>query len=175
MMNNPQIQLWAEDEVHFQRHTSTIRMWAPKGHQPKIFSASTRQKVGYLGAINLKTGRLVTQTATTFNAETFGEFLQLLLQNTRGMIFLILDNAKWHRARELQSFFFKNRHRLCRVFLPPYSPELNPIERVWRITRRKVTHNRYFETLIDLEYTLSSFFAKWNRPNSTLKLLCANI
>ena len=174
-MKNPGIQLWAEDEVHFQRHSTIMRMWSPKGRQPRVISASTRQKVGFFGAINVKTGQLLTQKAPGFNSDTFGEFLSYLLERTEGKLFLILDNARWHRARDLKKFFFKNRDRLVRVFLPPYSPELNPIERVWRITRRQVTHNRYFGTIEDLEGALVSRFAKWDNPNKALRVLCANI
>ena len=174
-MRDPHIHLWAEDEVHFQRHTTLMRMWAPKGHQPRVLSASTRQKIGFYGAIDLKTGRLLTQEAATFNAETFGRFVSFLLKQTRGKIFIIMDNARWHRARDLKGLFIKNQHRIERIFLPPYSPELNPIERLWRITRRQVTHNRYFESLEDLRGALISNFEKWQKPNSALKTLCANI
>jgi len=174
-MKDSNIQLWCEDEAHFQRHSSLIRMWAPKGQQPRVLSASTRQKVGYFGALNLKTGCLLTKEASTFNAETFGDFLHYLLQCTGGKLYLILDNASWHRARELKQFFHRNRHRLVRIFLPPYSPELNPIERVWRITRRQVTHNRYFGSTQELEMALTTQFAKWDQPNSALRALCASI
>jgi len=174
-MKDPSIQLWCEDEVHFQRHSSLIRMWAPKGQQPRVLSASTRQKVGYFGALNLKTGCLLTKEASTFNTETFGDFLRYLLQRTRGKLYLILDNASWHKARELKPFFNGNRHRLVRILLPSYSPELNPIERVWRITRRLVTHNRYFESTDQLRRALTSHFARWEEPNAALKALCAHI
>jgi transposase len=169
-MNDPDIQLWCEDEVHFQRHSSLIRMWAPKRQQPRVLSASTREKVGYFGALDLKTGCLLTEEAATFNAETFGDFLHSLLQHTQGKTHLILDNVSWHKAQELTDFFTGNRDRLVRVFLPPYSPELNPMERVWR-----VTHNRYFESTDKLKMALSSQFAKWERPNVALRALCASI
>ena len=174
-MKDPDIQLWCEDEVHFQRHSSLIRMWAPKGQQPRVVSASTRQKVGFFGALNLKTGCLLTKEASTFNAETFGDFLRYLLQHTQGRVYFILDNASWHKARDLRGFFIENQNCLVRIFLSPYSPELNPIERVWRITRRQVTHNRYFESVQELKVALTSHFAKWEQPNSALRVLCANI
>lgn len=174
-MKDPDIQLWCQDEVHFQRHTSLIRMWAPRGQQPCIRSASTREKVSILGALDLKTGRLLTRQATTFNAQTFGHFLEYLLQHTDGKIHLILDNATWHRAKGLKDFFLTHGERLVRLFLPPYSPELNPIERVWRITRRQITHNRYLESLAELETALNAHFAKWEYPNEALRILCANI
>jgi hypothetical protein len=101
-MDRPTIQLWAEDEVHFQRHTSLMRMWSPIGCQPNIASASTRQKVGFFGAINLKDGRLLTKRAPVFNADTFGNFLHYLLEHTEGKIYLILDNVRYHRAKDLK-------------------------------------------------------------------------
>jgi len=150
-------------------------MWAPVGQQPRVLSPSVRQKVGFFGALNLKTGYLLTQEATTFNSETFGHYIRCLLESTHGKIYLILDNAKWHRAKVLKSFFEFNRDRLVRILLPPYSPELNPVERVWRITRRQVTHNRYFPSVEELNIALVSQFSKWEQPNSALKILCANI
>ena len=174
-MKDPTIQLWCEDEVHFQRHSSLMRMWAPKGQQPQAHSASTREKVGFFGAVNLKTGALVTKDAPTFNSETFGDFLDYLLHATQGKIYLILDNAKWHKAKALKDFFIQNQDRLERIFLPPYSPELNPAERVWRITRRLVTHNRYFPSVGELKMALIPHFTKWWQPNNPLKVLCANI
>ena len=120
-MKDPSVQLWCEDEVHFQRHSSLIRMWAPKGEQPRVLSASTRQKVGFLGAVDLKTGRLLAKEAATFNAETFGGFLRYLLQHTEGKVYLILDNASWHKARNLRGFFTQNRDRLARVVGVPSS------------------------------------------------------
>ena len=174
-MKDPTIQLWCEDEVHFQRHSSLTRMWAPKGQQPRVLSPSVRHKVGFFGALNLKTGCLLTQEAPTFNAETFGDFIRYLLESTQGKVYLILDNAKWHRAKFLKDFFESNQNRLVRIFLPPYSPELNPVERVWRITRRQVTHNRYFPSVEDLRIALVSQFTKWKQANRALRALCANI
>ena len=174
-MRDPTVQLWCEDEVHFQRHSTLIRMWAPKGEQPRVLSPSCRHKVGFFGALNLKTGQLLTQEAPTFNAQTFGEFVRYLLQSTQGKIYLILDNARWHRSRDLKPFFEANKDRIVLLFLPAYSPELNPIERVWRVTRRMVTHNRYFPSLQELRLALISYFALWNQPNNVFKVLCANI
>ena len=174
-MKNEGIQLWAVDEVRFQRHSTITRMWSLKGKQPRVISASTRQKLGFLTAINSKTGQLLTKKAFTFNADTFDDFLYYLLQHTKEKLFLILDHASWHRAQDLKKFFFENQHRLLGIFLPPYSSELNPIERVWRITRRQITHNRHFESIQDLEAALIPYFSEWEQPNNALMVLCANI
>lgn len=169
------IEVWAEDEVHFHRTTSITRTWAPVGQQPHILSASTREKIGFLGAVSLKTGRLLIQQSEPFNWETFHHFLCYLLKHTRGRILLIMDNARWHRAKALKPFFLHHQNRLVPIFLPPYSPELNPIERVWRITRRCVTHNRYFPDIKTLRDALMNHFLKYRSPNEALRVLCTNI
>jgi hypothetical protein len=102
LIQDPTVQLWWEYEVHFQRHSSLMKMWAPKGKQPHVLSPSVRHKVGFFGALNLKTGQLVTQEAPTFSAQTFGDFIRFILQSTNGKIWLILDNARWHRSKDLQ-------------------------------------------------------------------------
>ena len=57
-------------------------------------------------------------------------------------------------------------------FLPPYSPQLAPIERVWKLTRRLATHNRYFATLPDVLKAVNACFDRWRRPNKVLRRLC---
>jgi transposase len=61
---------------------------------------------------------------------------------------------------------------LTLLFLPPYSPQLVPVERVWKLTRRLATHNRYFETLGAVLDSVERCFARWLKPNVTLKQLC---
>ena len=64
-MKGPGIQFWCEDEVHFPPHSSLMQMWAAKGQQPCMLSASTRQSMGFFGAENLKTGCLLTKEVST--------------------------------------------------------------------------------------------------------------
>jgi len=59
------------------------------------------------------------------------------------------------------------------LFLPPYSPQLNPIERVWKLLRKLWLHNRHFPTLDELIEIVDAQFAVWGRPNSTLRRLCS--
>jgi transposase len=59
--------------------------------------------------------------------------------------------------------------------LPPYSPELNPIERIWKLTRRLCLHNRYFSQLDEVTRAVETEFANWIKPNNTLRRLCAII
>ncbi|MFC1860880.1 transposase [Chloroflexota bacterium] len=71
-------------------------------------------------ALNLKTGSLLTKEALTFNSETFGALIRYLLESTKGEIHLIMDNAKWHRAKDFKDVFESNQDRLIRIFLPSY-------------------------------------------------------
>ncbi|WP_406042493.1 transposase [Succinimonas sp.] len=70
---------------------------------------------------------------------------------------MVLDNAPWHKKairliwEEELPEYQDIRDKMTYISMPPYSPDLNPIEQVWRITRREMTHNRYFPSRIDLE------------------------
>lgn len=174
-ITDPLVDIWFEDEVHFALHSTITRMWAPIGQQPKVLFEPNRLKVGYFGAVNTSTGELFTQTAYPFNSETFEQFMRLFIKDKQQegrKIVMILDNARWHKpvTRKLMEEYPEKFEVL---YLPPYSPDLNPIERVWRITRRKCTHNKYFQLLETLIGVLSSFFAELAIPNQLLKTLCA--
>jgi len=77
---------------------------------------------------------------------------------------LIVDNASYHRAKELKDFFNSIKDKLELFFLPPYSPDLNLIETEWRETRRNATHNRYFKTD---ELKRQAIFNYWNKNKNT--------
>lgn len=86
---------------------------------------------------------------------------------------VVVDNARWHHAKAIQPWLREHRDCFRLDFLPPYSPELNPVERVWKLTRRLCTHNRYFPELEDLIGVVTEQFARWQNPNDTLHRLCA--
>ena len=88
---------------------------------------------------------------------------------------MILDNARWHHANYLKDWLKANKNNIELVFLPPYAPHLNPIERVWKLTRYECTHNQYFENLQDLKKTVQRKFRSWGKPNRSLRKLCAII
>ncbi len=128
-------------------------MWVPPEEaDPVLLHAPTRKSVALFGAVNLRQGQLVTQPEPKFDGLSFGRFLRQLLRHRTGgrRLVLILDNARYHHARLLQPFRREHRRVLRLDYLPPYSPKLNPIERVWKLTRRLCTHNQYFPELQDL-------------------------
>jgi transposase len=150
-------------------------MWVPpETIDPIQLLAPTRKSIALFGAVNVRKGKLVTQFEKNFNAMTFKTFLgKLLKRGAKGcLIVVILDNAKYHHAILLKPFLKKHRKRLKLEFLPSYSPELNPIERVWKLTRRLCTHNEYFQTLDVLKKTVTHQLLSWEKPNEVLRKLC---
>jgi transposase len=153
-------------------------MWIPPEEKdPVLAHHPTRQKAGYYGAVRLRDGKFFGQReADIFNADGFWHFLLDLHQAARvsgRKIVVISDKAKWHHARLHQPWREQVAADFALHFLPPYSPELNPIERVWKLVRRLCLHNQYFGHLEDVIAAVEECFARWSRPNQTLLKLCS--
>lgn len=90
---------------------------------------------------------------------------------------LIMDNAPWHkkakRLIETEEEYADIQNAVTIVSLPPYSPDLNPIEQVWRVTRREKTHNRYWSGLPKLTAVLDEWSGSFAEPNEKLASLCS--
>src|ERR1017187_6724390 len=107
---------------------------------------------------------------------TFWGYLRELERASRESgqrVIVIIDNAKYHHAKLHAQWREEHQERFALDFLPPYSPELNPIERVWKRTRRNCLHNVYFPTLHPLVERVEEQFANWSEPNADLARLCA--
>jgi len=152
-------------------------MWVPPEEKdPFVLQEPTRRSVALFGAVNLRDGRLVSFLTPIFDALSFEVFLgQLWRQRRRGRpMVVVTDNAPYHHSGDLDPFLAA--HRALRLdFLPPYSPQLNPIERVWKLLRRLCTHNVYFETLEKLTDTVCRQLVAWSEPNAVLEKLCCII
>lgn len=150
-------------------------MWIPPEEKdPVLQHAPTRKSIALFGAVQANSGQMVSMMTSIFNAETFLEFLKMVLKtrNRAQKQVLILDNARYHHATMIQPWLNKNKKWVKLLFLPPYSPDLNNIERVWKMTRRLCTHNRYFSTLDELAFIVKKQMRGWNVPNETLRKLC---
>lgn len=167
-----------EDEVHFKQYGSQCRMWIAKEEKdPILFHAPTRNKVGYFGAVRLRDGKFVyLKEEESFNGHSFFWFMKYMkamsyAPGKRAVV--ILDNARYHHARRHKVWREKHAKRFALEFLPPYSPELNTSERIWKLTRRHAIHNRYFATLKEVIVAVENQFDQWARHKETLKRLCA--
>ncbi len=175
LVNDSEIELWSLDECHFQQHGSRCRMWVPpEDIDPIILQEPTRKNISVFGSVSLDNGCLITKFSKPFNGVTFQEYLELLLTHKKDgrCMHIILDNSRYHHAKLLQPWLDKHAEELQLDFLPPYSPDLNPIERVWKLSRRLCTHNRYFQTVEMLTDAVSEQFKLWQMPNTVLRTLC---
>jgi len=179
-ISNDEIDVWALDEVKFEQHGTSCRMWIPpEVKEPVQLHHPTRKSVGYFGAVRLRDGKFVYRREEgSFKGESFFSFLKSLRRissRSKRKVVLITDNVKYHHACLHAEWRQKCQDKFLLEFMPPYSPELNPIERVWKLARRKATHNQYFPKLDDVIYAVESVFETWRQSNNTLKTLCAII
>lgn len=177
-MKDKNVDLWSLDEVHFQQYGSICRMWVPpEAKDPVVKHNPTRKSVGYFGAVRLKDGKLVYEKELEkFNGESFLKFMKKLKKissRTGKRVVVVIDNARYHHAILHKDWRQSVNKEFKLLFLPPYSPDLNPIERVWKLVRRLCIHNVYFESLEDVVDVIESKFYEWRLRSQALKSLCA--
>jgi len=132
--------------MNLNQETKTKNVWYRKGEEPVIEAKRKGESTNFYGALNMKTGQCAAMKTVKQNSQTTIEFLKKLLkiyQNRK--IFLIWDGAGWHKSKEIRQFLSeinKGKIRLELFNFPPYSPEFNPQEHVWKALRQKITHNR---------------------------------
>lgn len=123
--------------------------------------------------MNPISGQIVISFAEKGNSATFKKHLKKVIKSLPDeKLIIVLDNVKYHHAKKLKPFLEQNRERLELMFLPPYSPDLNPIERVWWFMRKKITHNRYLHTLKERKAKFWMMFSHYLYPNDDLKNIC---
>lgn len=152
-------------------------MWIPPEiTDPVCLHHPTRKSVGFFGAIRLRDGRLVTRRESgKFNGQTFLDFLKQLQEASQvsgKQVVVISDNARYHHAILHRQWREENAPTFRLDYLPSYSPDLNPIERVWKLTRRLRLHDQYFATLHAVLREVAEQFAQWAQPNEVLRKLC---
>jgi hypothetical protein len=153
-------------------------MWIPpEVDDPVVLHHPTRKSVGYFGAVRLRDGKfLFEREDNRFDAMTTWNFLRQLRQCSRRAgrrVVVITDNAKYHHAKLHAEWRAEQEPEFVLSYLPPYSPDLNPIERIWKLTRRLCLHNRYFPALTGVVQAVERQFADWKQPNESLRRLCA--
>ena len=109
------------------------------------------------------------ETSGRFNGETYAKFLQQILDASSSRIILIEDGAPYHRSRVVKDFV-ESHDRLTTVPLPTFSPDFNPIEKLWKNTKRDATHCKYFKTFDDLRKSVLKAFTKYLDDAS--KVIC---
>jgi len=163
-------QVFFVDAAHFVFGTFLCCLWSIA----RIFvrAASGRQRFNVLGAWNAVTRQLIAVTNTTVvNTDTMCELLRkIAAQNLTGPITVVLDNARYQRNQVVQSLAVNLGIRL--LFLPPYSPNLNLIERLWGFAKRQSVYGKYHADFASFRTAIESTLANLSTTHaSRLKTL----
>jgi transposase len=152
----------------------TLRaLWSPKGQQVMIYTPAQPTRHYGIGAVNYHTGETVVLVRRHKRRRESAELLQALVdKHPTGTIYVAWDHANTHEDDEVEAVVRGAAGRLVLLYLPTYSPWLNPIEMLWRHFRREVTHCELFETLNALLAATRAFFDRYNRqPSAVLPII----
>jgi transposase len=134
LLNKEDIEVWFGDESGFLADPRPRQMWVVKGSKVKTTRTGIHLRESIVGAVCPESGELSAIVIDRVDTEVFQAFIDQLAEHTKGRkVVLVLDNATWHKAVKL-----KWKH-IVPMYLPPYSPDLNPSERLWLVMK-----NRYF-------------------------------
>lgn len=140
------------DEASFPQWGSLSYTWARKGKQPVVKTSGNRKGYKVLGLIDYFTGDFFCKGHEgRLNSESYANFLKETLSQTDKHVILIQDGASYHRSKFMKKFFANNSDKITVYQLPSYSPDYNPIEKLWKKVKVKEIHLHYFPTFDDLK------------------------
>jgi len=146
------------DAVHPTQATKLSYGWIRTGKTKHVDTTASRTRLNIVGAIQLgHIADTITSQYETINAESIVDFMgKIRAQHGSKTVHIILDRSGYHRASLIAEKAEKLNIKLH--FLPPYSPNLNPIERLWKVMNEKVRNNRFFKSAKDFKEAISGFF-----------------
>ena len=161
--------IYFADSVHPQHQTHLVYGWIPKGERKAIATTGRQYRLNFMGGICLTGHRLVYQQADKVDANSIAGFLCQLRKkhSEKHKVHIIWDRAGYHRDKSVQEFAKGLAIELH--YLPPYSPNLNPIERLWQLMHERVTYNRYYATFKEVSAATLSFFKTIGREKTVLR------
>ena len=141
-----------QDEGRFGLLGSPRRCWAPRGTRPVVGARLERKSIDAFSAVSPHDGVMDSLVLPWVNAQTMSLFLAEVAQrHADEFVFMVMDQAGWHLAGDLA---VPENMRL--IFLPPYSPELNPAEHLWESLREDCFVNHVFKDLNAVEQALTT-------------------
>jgi transposase len=162
------------DEASFPQWGTLTYTWARRGQQPQVKTSGKRKGYKVFGVIEYFTGRLFYQGQEgRLNSATYIAFLKGVLEQTSRPIILIQDGARYHTSTETQAFFTQHAARLQVVQLPTYSPDYNPIEKLWKKIKQQDTHLHYFPTFEALTDKVEQALLKFANIPEEILTLCS--
>lgn len=148
------------DSVHPSQQTRPSYGWIKRGKDKPIETTGARKRVNLMGVLNLETMTFGYQDFETINSQSAVEFLKKVetMYPLAKKIHLIWDRAGYHTGQDVKEFLKTSRIKVH--YLPPRSPNLNPIERLWKIMHEYVSNNRTYEKFKNFRESLFHFFDK---------------
>jgi transposase len=159
------------DAVHPQHNPVLACGWIKRGEEQEVKSNTGRRRVNINGAIDLERLEPVVRFDESIDAASTIALLEQLeaLNLVAAWIYVICDNARYYRSKAVREYLKRSRIKL--VFLPPYAPNLNLIERLWKFFKKKTLYNRYFETFDEFKKACEEFFANPHKYHRELRSL----
>jgi len=154
----------AEDEMILSTKTTFQKIWLPQGEFPKIEVSNTHARRCIYGFLEVKNGREHAFKTEKINSiETCKILDQIGKLYPNKKIVLIWDGAPWHHSQMIKDFLSSTKHNFHLYRFPPYAPEENPQEHVWKAGRSHVSHNKFIENIDKasrefVEFLNSTFF-----------------
>ena len=147
------------DAVHPTHAVRPVGCWGPKDTKVAVAQTSGRQRLNIHGAIDLETGQSRMLEAATVDAASTIMLLMAIeaMYPAKRLIHLFLDNARYHHAKLVQVWPARPACRIKLHFVPAYCPHLNPIERLWGLMHKHITHNRCYERFVDFRDAMLAF------------------
>src|SRR5690554_1679922 len=144
-------------------YQAIAQTWFLKGKQRIIPTYGRHHGVKLMGTLNYETGEIFCIESNKYDAKVFLDFLKKVLEKyPAGKTVMILDNARIHHAKLIQPFLEKNKNRLELVFLPPYSPNLNLIEGLWKWLKQSIVYNVFYESVNKIRENINLFLDSIN-------------
>jgi hypothetical protein len=136
------------DAVHPTHAVRPVGCWAPKDTKVAVDQTSGRRRMNIHGAIDLETGQTRRREVLTVDAMSTIALLMAIeaLYPEMRLIHVFLDNARYHHAKLVREWLAQPGRRIKLHFVPAYCPHLNPIERLWGLMHRNITHNQCYAT-----------------------------
>jgi transposase len=162
------------DEASFPQWGTLSYTWARRGHQPMVKTSGKRKGYKVFGLIDYFTGRFFYQGQEgRLNSEAYSAFLTRVLEQTQQHIILIQDGARYHTSAAMQAFFAAHTEHVTVFQLPSYSPDYNPIEKLWKKVKKEGTHLHYFPTFEALREKVEHALLKFANTPAEILALCS--
>jgi transposase len=156
------------DEARFGRISTLRQCWAPAGTRPVVPKQVVREWTYAYAAVSPHDGAIVFAIHSKANTGNMTDFMTKVASRfAEDRILMVMDGAGWHKAKAL--VLPVNIHR---IFLPPYSPELNPAEHVWDHMRENEFANRVYATLAAVEVGMNTGLSRLSENPGIARSLC---